>query len=87
MESGFDTQPIAEIPETLPLAVQAPHPYVLDLGKPGELEYGRGVTQTLDVINMLAVHGIPSCVVGAFALVYYGAHRVPMVGSCPSAGV
>ncbi|KAK3899652.1 hypothetical protein C8A05DRAFT_17938 [Staphylotrichum tortipilum] len=48
------------------------------MGKPGEPDSGRGVNEALDVINTLALHDIHSCVVGAKALVYYGAHRVPM---------
>jgi hypothetical protein len=50
-------------------------------GKPGEIICGRGVDEALDVIQELEKAGIPCCVTGAKALVYYGAHRVPEV-SC-----
>lgn len=53
--------------------------YVLDLGKPDDADYGRGVQETLDVIAALESSGILCCVVGTKALVYYGARRVPMV--------
>ncbi|KAK3899743.1 hypothetical protein C8A05DRAFT_17864 [Staphylotrichum tortipilum] len=56
----------------------APGLYVLDLEKPGEAHCGRGVGEALDVIRALEAHGIPCCVAGVKALVYYGAHRVPM---------
>jgi len=56
--------------------------FVLALGKPGEADCGRGVDEALGVMNVLQAQGIPSCVVGAKALVYYGAHRVPMVSRC-----
>ncbi|KAK0744601.1 hypothetical protein B0T21DRAFT_281441 [Apiosordaria backusii] len=52
--------------------------YVLDLGKPDDADCGRGLNETLDVIAALEGVGIHSCVVGTKALVYYGAHRVPM---------
>ncbi|KAK3988040.1 hypothetical protein QBC44DRAFT_269911 [Cladorrhinum sp. PSN332] len=52
--------------------------YVRDLGKPGDAGCGRGVKETLDVIAALQSFGIDCCVVGTKALVYYGAHRVPM---------
>ncbi|KAK4098370.1 hypothetical protein N658DRAFT_561083 [Parathielavia hyrcaniae] len=64
-----DSQPASTAPE--------PYPYVLDLGKPGDADCGRGVDETLDVIAALEGLGIPCCVVGTKALVYYGAHRVP----------
>lgn len=54
---------------------------VFDLGKPGAADCGRGVDEMLGVINALESHGIPCCVAGTKALVYYGAHRVPMVSS------
>lgn len=60
-----------------------PNEFVLALGKPGEAHCGRGVNEALAVMNALGEHGILSCVVGAKALVYYGAHRVPMVSSMP----
>ncbi|KAK4195488.1 hypothetical protein QBC40DRAFT_20068 [Triangularia verruculosa] len=52
--------------------------YSRDLGKPGDAHCGRGVKETLDVIATLEGFGIHCCVVGTKALVYYGAHRVPM---------
>lgn len=66
------------------LATEGPEPsqsapYVLDFGKPGEADCGRGVDQALEVINALESHGISCCVAGTKALIYYGAHRVPVV--------
>lgn len=61
-----------------------PSEFVLALGKPGEAHCGRGVNEALAVMSALGAHDIPSCVVGAKALVYYGAHRVPMVSKGPS---
>jgi hypothetical protein len=72
----MDTDSAAGSSET-----QQPTPYVLDLGKAGEADCGRGVDEALDVINAVESSGIPCCVVGAKALVYYGAHRVPMVST------
>ncbi|KAK4236618.1 hypothetical protein C8A03DRAFT_45417 [Achaetomium macrosporum] len=43
-----------------------------------DVDCGRGVDEAFGVIHALEDHGIPCCVVGAKALVYYGAHRVPM---------
>ncbi len=54
-------------------------PWLPDMGKPGDAHCGRGVNEALDVIAALEGHGIPCCVVGTKALVYYGARRVPMV--------
>lgn len=46
--------------------------------KRGEKDCGRGVPQALNIISELAEAGIPSVVVGARALLYYGAKRAPM---------
>lgn len=52
---------------------------------PGARDYsgqdvrGGGLDAILDVVNLLAAEGIPSCVVGVWALRYYGAGRVSNV--------
>ncbi|KAI2466803.1 hypothetical protein F4781DRAFT_434018 [Annulohypoxylon bovei var. microspora] len=38
---------------------------------------GRGIVEALDVIRILETAGISCCVVGGYALVYYGARMVP----------
>ncbi|KAI1455992.1 hypothetical protein F4805DRAFT_254108 [Annulohypoxylon moriforme] len=38
---------------------------------------GRGIVEVLDVIRILEAVDIPCCVVGGYALVYYGARMVP----------
>ena len=73
-----DNQPLSGTPEPQQRSSTS---YVLDLGKPGDADCGRGVKEILDVIGALEGHDIPCCVVGTKALVYYGAHRVPLVGS------
>lgn len=45
--------------------------------KLGDADCGRGIPQVLDVISKLAEAGIPSVVVGARAVIYYGAKRIP----------
>ena len=78
MDPAESQQPTSGDPEPQP---QSPPTYVLDLGKPGDASCGRGVAETLAVIAALEGHSIPCCVVGTKALVYYGAHRVPMVST------
>src|SRR5690606_13970835 len=73
---NMGTDPAASGSET-----QQRTPYVLDLGKAGEADCGRGVDEAFGVTSALESSGIPCCVVGAKALVYYGAHRVPMVST------
>lgn len=52
---------------------------------PGARDYsgqdvrGGGLDAIVDVVNLLAAEGIPSCVVGVWALRYYGAGRVSNV--------
>jgi hypothetical protein len=74
-EPNSPVTPVSACSETGP---QWSSTYVLDLGKLGDVDCGRGVEEALAVIHALEDHGIPCCVVGAKALVYYGAHRVPM---------
>ncbi|KAL2135315.1 hypothetical protein VTI74DRAFT_8968 [Chaetomium olivicolor] len=50
---------------------------VVDFREPDDRNSGRGVSEVLQVMRTLEVRGIPSCVTGARALVYYGAAKVP----------
>ena len=75
--NSANSQPI---PESAGSQNESRIPYVLPaLGKPGDADCGRGVAEALDVITTMEGLGIPCCVVGAKALIYYGAHGVPMV--------
>lgn len=40
---------------------------------------GRGIVEVLEVIRILEAANIPCCIVGGYALVYYGARMVPNV--------
>jgi hypothetical protein len=47
----------------------------------GDRSCGPGISEVLDVIRTLESRGIPNCVTGARALIYYGAGRVAQVSS------